>query len=145
VPLNKKPWFVLPVFNYVDGYLVVNWQGQYIRSAQHFDDVLEFSDVQIEAMEFLTTLANELSHGFRLEEGDTLFLHNHVVMHSRTEFVDFDAPDRKRHLYRLWLATPGGRSIPDAMLERYVGLTPGQRPSGISVESTKLCAPLTPM
>jgi len=145
VPPNKKPWFVLPVFNYVDGHLVVNWQGQYIRSAQRFDDVPEFSDVQNVAMELLTTLANELSHGIRLEEGDTLFLHNHVVMHSRTEFVDFNAPGRKRHLYRLWLATPDGRPIPDAILERYVGLAPGQRPSGIVVEATKLCAPVPPM
>ncbi len=66
-------------------------------------------------------------------------------MHSRTEFEDFDAPDRKRHLYRLWLATPDGRPIPDAILERYVGLAPGQRPSGIVVEATKLSTPLTPM
>ena len=145
VPPDKKPWFVLPVFNYVDGYLVVNWQGQYIRSAQRFDDVPKFSDAQGEAMELLTTLAGELSHGVRLDEGDTLLLHNHVVMHSRTEFEDFDEPDRKRHLFRLWLATPGGRPIPDAMLERYVGLAPGQRPSGIVVESTKLHAPLTPV
>ena len=145
VPPDKEPWFVLPVFNYVDGYLVVNWQGQYIRSAQRFDDVPDFSDAQHDAMALLTSLAGELSHGVHLDAGDTLFLHNHVVMHSRTEFEDFDEPDRKRHLYRLWLATPGGRPIPDAILERYVGLAPGQRPSGIVVEATKLCTPLTPV
>jgi hypothetical protein len=145
VPPDKNPWFVLPVFNYVDGQLVVNWQGQYIRSAQRFDDVPRFSDAQQEAMELLTSLAGEMSHGVRLDAGDTLFLHNHVVMHSRTEFEDFDEPDRKRHLFRLWLATPGGRPIPDAMLERYVGLAPGQRPSGIVVEATRLCTPLTPV
>ena len=145
VPPDKKPWFVLPVFNYVDGYLVVNWQGQYVRSAQRFDDVPRFSDAQIEAMELLTALAMELSHGVRLEEGDTLFLHNHVVMHSRSAFEDFEEGDRKRHLFRLWLATPGGRPIPDAMLERYVGLAPGQRPSGIVVEATRLCTPLAPV
>jgi len=145
VPPEKKPWFVLPVFNYVDGHLVVNWQGQYIRSAQRFDDVPKFSDPQKEAMALLTSLAGEFAHGVRLDEGDTLFLHNHVVMHSRTAFEDFDEPERKRHLYRLWLATPGGRPIPDAILERYVGLAPGQRPSGIVVESTKLSTPLTPV
>jgi hypothetical protein len=145
VPPDKKPWFVLPVFNYVNGYLDVNWQGQYIRSAQRFDDVPAFSDAQKEAMELLTALANELAYGVRLDDGDTLYLHNHVVMHSRTAFEDYDEPDRKRHLFRLWLATPGGRPIPDAILERYVGLEPGQRPSGIVVESTKLCAPLTPV
>ncbi len=64
---------MLPVFNYVDSYLVVNWQGQYIRSAQRFDDVPEFSDAQQEAMELLTSLAGELSYGVRLDEGDTLF------------------------------------------------------------------------
>ncbi len=145
VPPDKKPWFVLPVFNYVDGYLVVSWQGQYIRSAQRFDDVPKFTDAQTEAMELLTELAGELAHGVRLDEGEVLILHNHVVLHSRTAFEDFDEPGRKRHLFRLWLATPGGRPIPDALLDRYVGLVPGQRPSGIVVEATKLCAPLTPV
>lgn len=145
VPPDKKPWFVLPVFNYVDGHLMVNWQGQYIRSAQRFDDVPKFTASQHQAMELLTELAMELSHGVRLDEGDTLFLHNHVVMHSRTAFEDFEEPGRRRHLFRLWLATPGGRPIPDALLDRYVGLVPGQRPSGIVVEATRLCTPLTPV
>ena len=125
VPPDKKPWSMLPVFNY--------------------GDVPEFSDAQQEAMDFLTSLAGELSHGVRLDEGDTLFLHNHVVMHSRTEFEDFDQLNRKRHLYRLWFATSGGRPIPDAILDRYGCLAPGELPSGIVVESTKLCAPLTPV
>ena len=41
--------------------------------------------------------------------------------------------------------TPAGRPIPEELLERYVGLKPGQRPSGVVVKDTELCAPLMPV
>jgi hypothetical protein len=68
----------------------------------------------IEAMELIDTLAN--SERFRLDmdfrPGDIQFLNNRVVVHSRCDFEDFDEPERKRHLLRLWLRTPGYASIP---------------------------------
>ena len=33
-------------------------------------------------------------------------VNNYVIVHSRTPFEDFEEPDRKRHLLRLWLAVP---------------------------------------
>jgi len=38
-----------------------------------------------------------------LEPGDIQLLSNHSVIHARTDYVDFDAADRKRHLLRLWI------------------------------------------
>lgn len=145
VPVGKDPWFVMPVFNYIDGHLVVAWQGTYIRSAQRFDGVPKFTDLQKKALAMLSQLAEELCHGVRLGPGDMVFAHNHVLLHARTEFEDHDEADRRRHLFRLWLATPGGRPIPEELLERYVGLKPGQRPSGVIVKDTELCAPLMPI
>lgn len=145
VPVGKDPWFVMPVFNYIDGHLDVAWQGTYIRSAQRFDGVPKFTDLQQEALTMLSDLAEELCHGIQLQPGDAIFSHSHVNLHARTEFEDHDDPEQCRHLFRLWLATPGGRPIPEELLERYVGLKPGQRPSGVIVKDTQLCAPLMPV
>lgn len=37
-----------------------------------------------------------------LERGHVQYLNNHEVAHYRSEFEDFEAPEKKRHLYRLW-------------------------------------------
>ncbi|MQY37927.1 hypothetical protein SRB17_59350 [Streptomyces sp. RB17] len=39
-----------------------------------------------------------------LQPGDLLLLDNHVVLHARSAYEDFDAPERRRHLLRMWLA-----------------------------------------
>ncbi|MGW2650533.1 TauD/TfdA family dioxygenase [Streptomyces sp. NPDC001393] len=39
-----------------------------------------------------------------LQPGDLLLVDNHVVLHARSAYKDFDAPERRRHLLRMWLA-----------------------------------------
>jgi hypothetical protein len=46
-----------------------------------------------------------------LEPGDVQLLSNHTVMHARTDFEDHAEQARKRHLLRLWLSLPTGRSL----------------------------------
>ena len=45
---------------------------------------------------------------FRLEmefrQGDIHILNNHIILHARTAYEDFDEEERKRHLLRLWLS-----------------------------------------
>jgi hypothetical protein len=38
--------------------------------------------------------------------GDIQLLKNSVILHKRTAYEDWDEPERKRHLLRLWLAAP---------------------------------------
>jgi len=38
----------------------------------------------------------------QLQPGQIQYLNNHEVGHYRSEFEDFDEPEQKRHLYRLW-------------------------------------------
>jgi hypothetical protein len=38
--------------------------------------------------------------------GDIQLLKNSVILHKRTEYEDWEEPERKRHLLRLWLAAP---------------------------------------
>jgi hypothetical protein len=54
----------------------------------------------------------ELSVDFDLEPGQIQFVHNRALGHSRTAFVDYAEPDRRRHLVRLWLRDHGRRAYP---------------------------------
>jgi len=40
------------------------------------------------------------------------FLNNHLILHSRTEYEDYEEANRKRHLLRLWLRTPAYVELP---------------------------------
>ena len=144
IPPGKKPYFELPVFHFAEGYFSCGWQNFYIRSAQRFEELPRFTERQQEALDMIDALSEELRFDQTFEPGDMQFLHNHVIVHSRTSYDDYPEPDRRRHLLRLWLATPGGRPLTDAILDRYVGLKPGQRPAGIVVEGMELCTPLVP-
>ena len=143
IPPGKKPWFQMPVFNFFEGLLTVSWSGGYIRSAQRFEELPRHSRDLIDGIEMFSDLARDLAYAMEFRQGDIQFLHNHVAVHSRTEFVDFPEPERKRNLLRLWLATPDGRPLPPAYEERYGGLKQGERPAGgIFVEGTVFKAPL---
>jgi hypothetical protein len=144
IPPGKDPWFELPVFCFAEGYFSCSWHNYYIRSTQRFDALPRFTPAQIEALDMMDTLADELKHETDFRPGDIQFLHNHVIVHGRTIYEDWPEHARKRHLLRLWLATPGGRPLPEATLERYVGLKPGQRPAGIIVKNMELKTPLAP-
>lgn len=144
IPPGKDPWFELPVFCFAQGYFSCSWHNFYIRSTQRFEALPRFTPAQKEALDMMDILADELKHETDFRPGDIQFLHNHVIVHGRTAYEDWPETDRKRHLLRLWLATPGGRPLPEAVLERYVGLKPGQRPAGIIVENMDLKVPLEP-
>ena len=62
--------------------------------------------------------------------GDINILHNHVVLHSRDSFEDWPEPERKRHLYRLWINDDEhARPMPAAFRENIQGIwVQGVRP-----------------
>ena len=144
IPPGKKAWFEMPVFCFAEEYFSTNWHNYYVETAQRFDELPRFTESQIEALYMLDEVTEELHCDMIFEPGDIQFLHNHVTAHGRTIYQDWPEPERKRHLLRLWLATPGGRPLVDKILERYVDLMPGQRPAGIFVEGMELTTPLEP-
>jgi hypothetical protein len=93
----------------------------YIESAQRFDEAPRLTSEQIEALDLVDALCRKdgLRYDMELEPGDMQFLNNYVALHSRTEFEDYPEPDRKRHLLRLWLFTPGLEDIPNVFRMRY--------------------------
>jgi Taurine catabolism dioxygenase TauD, TfdA family len=120
-PKGRKPYYVEPRFAMHEGRLFVQHGRTYIDSAQRFPEVPRLTSQQIEAMELVDKLAD--NDRFRLDmdfrPGDIQFLNNRVILHSRTDFIDFDEPGRKRHLLRLWLRTPAYATLPAFFTPRY--------------------------
>ena len=146
VPEGKKPWFDMPVFHDYQGYLSAIYSGVYIRSSQRFPEARQLTAADHAALDRFDELAEsaELRLDMTLEPGDMQFVHNHTILHDRTSFVDWDELDRKRHLLRLWLASPGARPLPPVYADRYGSLEIGDR-GGIICPGTKLHAPLEPV
>jgi len=146
VPDGAQPWFDVPVFNWWDGRLTTIYVGQYIRSAQqNFPGARRLTPKEEEALAMLDALSNDPRFCLQMEflPGDMQFLHNHQILHSRTDFEDWPEPEKKRHLLRLWLAPAEARALPPCFAARYGSLTPGER-GGIIVKGTTLKFELDP-
>ena len=140
IPEGMLPWFEVPVFNWHAGYLTTIYSGQYIRSAQkNCPEARRLSPLEIEALEMLDNLTNDPAINLQMEfkVGDMQFLHNHQILHSRTDFEDWPEPERRRHLLRVWLSPKTARPLPESFAARYGSLTPGNR-GGIVVKDTRL-------
>ncbi len=120
-PPGRKPYYNEPRFAVFNGRFYAQHGPTYIKSAQRFDEVPRLTPAQLEAMNLIDTLAAD--DRFRLDmdfrRGDIQFLNNHLVLHSRTGFVDYDEPERRRHLLRLWLCTPHYEQIPPFFQARF--------------------------
>jgi len=143
IPDGAKPFTEIPVFSWHAGKLTVYYQRQYIDSAQRFDGALRLTAAHIEALDLFDALANdpELSISMRLEPGDMQFVYNHSQLHDRTGYTDWPEPERRRHLFRLWLSIAGDRALPPCFAQRYGTIEIGNR-GGIITENTVLHAPL---
>lgn len=143
VPAGKKPYHETPVYNWHEGYLSAIYARRYIDSASRFEEVPPLSATQVEALDMFDALAEdaELNFHMQLQPGDMQWLHNHTILHDRTAYEDWEEPDRKRHLLRLWLAAPGARPLPEVYANRYGKVDIGDR-GGIIVPGAMLNAPL---
>jgi hypothetical protein len=120
-PPGRPAWYVEPRFSQFQGKLFTQHGRTYVDSAQRFPEVPRLTPAQLEAMALVDSLC--ASDQYRLDmdfrPGDIQFLNNRVVLHSRTDFVDFEEPGRKRLLLRLWLRTPGYRELPEYFRPRF--------------------------
>jgi hypothetical protein len=116
-PPGDRPWYLQPVYTEQDGRFSSYYIRTHINSSQRYDDAPRLAPRQIEAMDLVDQLANDDEFNFAtmFQPGDVQFLNNHVILHSRTAFEDFDEDDRRRHLLRIWLSVPGSRPLHAAM------------------------------
>ncbi|RMZ89496.1 hypothetical protein DV736_g3274, partial [Chaetothyriales sp. CBS 134916] len=108
--------------------LYCKFDPYYVRSLTRFSDkglIPPLSPEQREAVEYLEAVCNRVKLHMILQVGDIQFLSNAHILHARTAYkdwapgtVDDNGKERpRRHLMRLWLATPedeGGWRLPFA-------------------------------
>ena len=51
------------------------------------------------------TRREDLVLNTNFQPGDIQYLNNYKILHSRTDYEDFEAPEKKRYLERLWICT----------------------------------------
>ena len=144
VPAGKDGWYETPIFHWhADALSVIYGNRYYIASAQRFPEVPRLSARQIEALDLFDALANDPANYLDIEfkPGDVQLIHNHVILHDRTDYEDWPEPARKRHLLRLWIFPPNGRPLPAAFADRYGGTEVGNR-GGIVVPGMRLTTPM---
>jgi hypothetical protein len=144
VPEGRKPYYGTAPFEIVDGRVICTYVRSAVRKAQLMDVVPRVTERQEEAMDLFDALANDpaLHLDMQFEPGDMQWVCNHSVAHSRTAYEDFEEPEQRRHLLRLWLACDDGPALPAAFTGEHQGQTKGGRPDGIKVPGVELVAPL---
>ncbi|MEM9732346.1 MAG: TauD/TfdA family dioxygenase [Pseudomonadota bacterium] len=97
-----------------EGKLNFRYLRQYIELGHELRNH-PLSKVELEALDILDSIIQmpELRLDMMLEPGDIQLANNHLVLHSRTSFEDFDEPDKRRKLLRLWLKMPNARKQPE--------------------------------
>ncbi len=143
VPEGAKPFMQIPPLSWHEGKLTVFYQRQYIDSAQRFAGAMRLTPDHVAALDLFDALANDpqMHFGMRLQPGDMQFVYNHSQLHDRTGFTDWPDPDKRRHLFRLWLSLPRDRTLPECFKDRYGSIEIGNR-GGIVTPQTTLHAPL---
>ena len=139
VPAGHFGWFNMPVFTWHAEQLSCVYIRSYIESAQlNFPDAPRLKSEQIEVMNLIDEiLANsDLVLPMSFERGDIQILHNHQILHSRSDFENWPEPERQRHLLRLWVSPEKGRALPDCFVPRWGSVQPGNR-GGIIVPGAK--------
>ena len=124
---DETPYYRASIFGEKNGQLFCRHIRNHINSAQNtFEEIPRLTPEQNEALDYFDEVLTrpELMYRMRLEKGDIQLLNNHTVLHSRTEYVDFDDPREKRHLMRLWLSSYDGQPLPDTWTEAYKSVAP---------------------
>ncbi len=145
VPAGAEEWYAVPVFNPMpNGGLVTTYVRSAMSKAQRFPEVPRLTPEIEAACDLLDQLANDPAIHLNMEfrPGDIQLLNNHWILHSRTAFEDFPEPEKRRHLYRLWLACEDGPDLPEVYTRAWQGATAKGRPAGIRVPGVPLNAPL---
>ena len=130
---DETPFYAQPLFDVADGLVFGKWNRNRVVSAQKIEGVPELSDGQRETMDVLDEILArpDMMFTMYLEPGDLQIINNHVMLHSRTDYIDFEEPDQKRLLFRLWLAPPDSVCLPASWENSFRSVEPGTVRGGI--------------
>ena len=123
-PAGDTPWFSLPMFSEANGRVTTRICSlPYYDSAARFGEQYKPTSKQREALVLVQEIANrpEIMLSMSFEEGDMQLINNHIMLHAREAYVDFDEPGRERHLLRMWIAVDDAhrRPLAPSLADRY--------------------------
>ena len=74
------------------GRLLVFYENGFIQSAQRHSEVPQLTDEHLRAVDVFDRLASsdDLRMDYVLQPGDIQLLHNHQIVHTRSEYLDFE-------------------------------------------------------
>ena len=105
VPPGEEPVVPAPVFSRDDSSaLTVRYLRLYIVKG-HEQRGVRLDGLDLDALDFLESVMNRrgMAVTIPMERDEVQIINNRFILHSRTEFVDYPEPDRKRHYVRIWL------------------------------------------
>lgn len=142
---GQADWYAMPIFMPAGARMTTAYVRRFIQSGQRHADAPRLSPAQVEAMDFLDSLAYDPAFKLDMDfqAGDVQLVNNLITLHTRTAYEDFDQPEHRRHLFRLWLSIPDGWPLPNSLYARYGADPATGRPLGINLPPTVLAnAPL---
>ena len=124
---NESPFCRQPIFSFTEGYFACSFLRVLINRAHQSDELPDLTSQQVEALDYLETVCEDPAMHIRFyqEPGDMLFLNNWTTLHRRSEFVDHDALDDRRHLLRVWLSMPNSRPIDPLFVDNFGAVEAG--------------------
>jgi alpha-ketoglutarate-dependent taurine dioxygenase len=107
---DAENWY--PIFAEENGGLRIRFNARVIRRGyQKTGRTLDDAGARtVEVMNaFLTDPAHR--HDFWMERGQIQIINNRSIVHGRTPYDDFEEPEKRRHLLRLWLRSGDRRQF----------------------------------
>lgn len=103
--VTGQPYWVTSICGWANGKLSTMYLRNFIESGQRYEGAPPLSDAHRELFDLIDKWASsqELCLSMDFRPGDIQWLNNHTTLHSRTSYVDWEDPGRRRWLLRLWL------------------------------------------
>ena len=103
--VTGKPYWVTSICGWTHGKLSMMYLRNFIESAQRYEGAPPLTARHSKLLELIDHYAEspELCLSMAFLPGDIQWLNNHMTLHSRTEFLDWEENERRRWLMRLWL------------------------------------------
>lgn len=130
---NNLPYCEQPIFSWKDSYFACSYLRVLIERADQDYECPDLSNEQRDAIDFFDSICERetLQKRFTLKAGEILFLNNWTTLHRRTAFDDFEEPEKRRHLLRVWLSVPNSRPLDESFRANFGSIEAGALRGGM--------------
>jgi alpha-ketoglutarate-dependent taurine dioxygenase len=131
----SRTWHA-PIFS-LNQKLCVRYSRFYTDRAQTYHNIPKLNEKQIAALDTFDSYINDASEWqYRrdFELGDVMFVNNHELFHTRTEFLNGENINDCRQLYRAWIAVPNSRALNESLACFFGNTAAGSQRGGVKKE-----------